>query len=112
MLEWLTIAAVAFGVGLSGALSPGPLTVLAVREAPRRHWWAGPLATLGHTVVELAVVIALAFGLAAFVKQGAATALIALLGGGLLIWMGASLLRTVPTASLENELKGRDYGPG
>jgi threonine/homoserine/homoserine lactone efflux protein len=104
VLAVLTTGAVAFGIGLSGALSPGPLTVLAVREAPRRGWWAGPLATIGHAVVELALVIALALGLAAFVKQGTGTAVIAFLGGALLIWMGANLLRTFPRASLGAEL--------
>lgn len=104
MLQVLTIGAVAFGIGLSGALSPGPLTVLAVREAPRRGWWAGPLATMGHAVVELALVIALALGLAAFVKQGTGTAVIAFVGGALLVWMGINLLRTFPRASLGAEL--------
>ncbi len=104
MLQALTIGAVAFGIGLSGALSPGPLTVLAVREAPRRGWWAGPLATAGHAVVEAVLVIALALGLAAFVKQGTGTAVIAFLGGALLVWMGVGLLRTFPHASLGGEL--------
>ncbi|MDA1001959.1 MAG: LysE family transporter [Chloroflexi bacterium] len=101
MLELLGIGAVAFGVGLSGALIPGPLTVLVMREAPRRGWRAGPLATLGHGVVELALVIALALGLSAFVKQGTGTAVIAIVGGALLIWMGVALLRSVRGASLD-----------
>jgi threonine/homoserine/homoserine lactone efflux protein len=103
--EWLSLAALAFGIGLSGALSPGPLTVLAIREAPRRGWWAGPLATLGHGAVELALVIALALGLAAFVEEGRATAVIAFLGGGLLVWMGLRMLRGAPRASLHAELE-------
>ena len=100
MIELIGIGAVAFGVGLSGALSPGPLTVLVVREAPRRGWRAGPVATLGHGVVELALVIALALGLAAFVGEGRGTAVIALLGGALLLWMGIGLLRGFRNASL------------
>jgi threonine/homoserine/homoserine lactone efflux protein len=104
MLELLAIGAVAFGVGLSGALTPGPLTVLAIREAARRGWKAGPYATLGHAVAELVLVIALALGLAALVDdEGAATAVIALLGGGVLLYMGVGLLREAPHASLEVE---------
>lgn len=103
MLELLTIGAVAFGVGLSGALSPGPLTVLVMREAPRRGWRAGPLATLGHGVVELVLVFALALGLSAFVEQGRGTAVIAVVGGTLLVWMGVSLLRSFRRASLGDE---------
>jgi len=104
MLDLLGIGAVAFGVGLSGALSPGPLSVLVVREAPRRGWWAGPLATLGHGVVELALVIALALGLSAFVGEGRGAAVIAVVGGALLLWMGVSLLRSFRRASLADEL--------
>lgn len=105
MFELLGIGAVAFAVGLSGALSPGPLTVLVMREAPRRGWRAGPVATLGHGVVELALVVALALGLSAFVEQGVGTAVIAVVGGTLLIWMGVALLRSFRSASL-------DVGPG
>jgi threonine/homoserine/homoserine lactone efflux protein len=115
VLDVLAIGALAFGIGLSGALSPGPLTVLAIREAPRRGWWAGPLATLGHGVVELALVVALALGLAAFVREGPATATIALVGGAILLWMGVNLLRSAPRASLRAEVAdvsgaGLEYG--
>ncbi|MPZ97893.1 MAG: lysine transporter LysE [Dehalococcoidia bacterium] len=104
VLELLGIGAVAFGVGLSGALSPGPLTVLAIREAPRRGWWAGPLATLGHGVVELALVVALALGLAAYVEEGVGTAVIGLVGGATLVWMGVALARSASGASLDDEM--------
>jgi len=33
--------ATSFGVGFTGALMPGPLTTLAVRETMRRGFWAG-----------------------------------------------------------------------
>ncbi len=109
MLELLVIAAVAFAVGLSGALSPGPLTVLAIREAARRGWRAGPYATLGHAVAELTLVVALALGLAALVDgDGPATAVIALLGGGILLYMGVGLLREAPHASLAAGFASQD----
>lgn len=101
MLALIGIAAVAFGVGLSGALSPGPLTVLTIREAARRGWRAGPLATAGHAVIEGALVLLLALGLSASVRDhGTATALIGLGGGGVLVWMAWGLLRLLPAASL------------
>ncbi len=36
------IFSTSFLVSLTGALSPGPLTTLAVREGVRRGFWAGP----------------------------------------------------------------------
>ncbi len=47
-----------------GALSPGPLTTLAVREGVRRGVWAGPALAAGHGAIELALVVGLALGLA------------------------------------------------
>jgi len=101
MSEWLTIAAVAFAVGLSGALSPGPLTVLAIREGARRGWWAGPFATAGHAVAEGVTIVLLALGLSAYVASGSpAMTAISIVGGLVLVWMGWSTARSVPTASL------------
>ena len=106
VLELLGIAAVSFGVGLSGAMSPGPLTVLTIREAARRGWWAGPIATLGHGVIELLTVALLALGLAAYIDtESAAAAVIALAGGAILVWMGASMLRGLPGTSLRETVR-------
>lgn len=99
--ELLAIAAVAFAVGLSGALSPGPLSVLAIREATVFGVRAGPLAALGHGIVEALLVIALALGLSRALDDGSAlTALIALAGGAILVYLGVALLRSLPHAEL------------
>ena len=101
MSEWLAIAAVAFAVGLSGALNPGPLTVLAIREGAGRGWWAGLYATAGHAAAEAVTVVLLALGLSRYVgTDGPATTVIALLGGLALLWMGWTTARSVPAASL------------
>ena len=105
--ELLAIAAVSFAVGLSGAVSPGPLTVLAIREATVLGVSAGPLATLGHGAIEALLVVALAFGLSrALEDEGVATGLIALFGGAILVYLGASLLRSLPSAELELRARG------
>lgn len=101
MFEWLAVGAVAFFVGLSGALSPGPLTVLAIREGARRGWWAGPFATAGHAVAEATTIVLLALGLSTYVRSdGPVTAAISLLGGMALVWMAWGTARSVPGASL------------
>jgi threonine/homoserine/homoserine lactone efflux protein len=103
-VELLGVAAVSFVVGLSGALSPGPLTVLTIREAARRGWQAGPLATLGHGVVELALVLLLATGLRGALEGGTLTDVIAVAGGLVLLWMGWGLLRSLRGDALDHEL--------
>ncbi|MDO8614451.1 MAG: LysE family transporter [Dehalococcoidia bacterium] len=96
-----------FLVSLTGALSPGPLTTLAVREGVRRGFWAGPVLAGGHGVIELALVIGLALGLNQLLDSDAVTAAVALLGGGFLLFMG---LRTVITARAQELHIERD-GP-
>ncbi len=101
MGEWLAVAAVAFGVGLSGALSPGPLTILAMREGARRGWVAGPFATAGHAVAEGVTIVLLALGLSRYVGSDSLTTTgISLVGGLVLLWMAWTTARSVPTASL------------
>src|SRR3972149_2771423 len=84
-----------FVVSLSGALSPGPLTTMAVREGVRRGFWAGPTLALGHGVIEGALVAGLALGLNELLDRDAVTAAIALAGGAVLLFIG---LRTLAGA--------------
>jgi threonine/homoserine/homoserine lactone efflux protein len=101
MLALLAIFGTSFVVSLSGALAPGPLFTLTVRETLRRGFWAGPVVTAGHAIIELALVIGLAVGLKQFLEEeGPATAAIALAGGAFLLWMGYGMLRSAPHQSL------------
>lgn len=101
MTALATVFATTFAVSLTGALSPGPVFALTAREAIRRGFWAGPAIAAGHGALELAVVVALAAGLRSVVDDDAFIAPVALLGGVVLLWMGAELLRTAPSARLE-----------
>ena len=97
----LAIFATSFVVSLSGALAPGPLFTLTVRETLRRGFWAGPVVTLGHGLIELLLVVGLGLGLKQFRDEGPITAAIALVGGLFLLWMGYHMLRTAPHQTLE-----------
>ncbi|HEY8492139.1 MAG TPA: LysE family transporter [Dehalococcoidia bacterium] len=101
MLAFLALLGSVLWVSLSGALSPGPLTTLTIREAVRRGFWAGPLISLGHAAAELAVVLALAFGLSRVLQHDAVTGAIGLVGGAFILWTGAAILRTLPRQRLE-----------
>ena len=82
-----------FAVGLSGAVSPGPLLVYDIRESLRRGFSAGPLIAAGHSILELIVVIGLAIGVARFLEADLTGSVIALLGGLFLLWMGWGMVR-------------------
>jgi threonine/homoserine/homoserine lactone efflux protein len=96
----VAIFATSFVVSLTGALSPGPLTTLAVREGVRRGFWAGPALAAGHGAIELALVVALALGLNRLLDEEWLTATIALVGGTFLLWLGAQIIRTAPRQEL------------
>ncbi|MBI4201331.1 MAG: LysE family transporter [Chloroflexi bacterium] len=89
----LAIFGTSFLVGLSGAASPGPLLAFNIRETVRRGVLAGPYVAAGHSLLELLVVVALAFGLTRWVDSDPVVAAIGLLGGLFLLWMGWSMIR-------------------
>ena len=86
-----------FIISLSGALSPGPLTTVAIAEGSRRGKWSGWWLSVGHGLAEgiYVAVIALILwvGREALLEQPLVIGLIALVGGGFLAWMGWSMAK-------------------
>jgi len=99
--------ATSFGIGFTGALMPGPLTTLAVRETMRRGFWAGPLLAAGHSLVELPLVIGLALGLSRLLDNDPVKGGIGIVGGVFLLWMGVHILGALP-----KEAPSLANGPG
>lgn len=81
-----------FIISLTGALSPGPLTTVAIVEGSRRGKWSGIRIAIGHGLVEMVYVAAIAliiwFGRQALLEQPLVIGLIAVVGGIFLAWMG------------------------
>ena len=92
-MNLLAIFLTAWVIGFTGAAAPGPISTLVVTESGRRGFWAGPLLTLGHAIIELGLVLALTLGLRELLTSAHLTLLIALLGGAFLLWMGISTVR-------------------
>jgi threonine/homoserine/homoserine lactone efflux protein len=84
-----------FVISFSGALSPGPLTTMAIAEGSRRGKWSGWWLAVGHGLAEGVYVAAIALllwlGREALLKQPLVVGLIALVGGAFLGWMGWSM---------------------
>ncbi|MEW6182418.1 MAG: LysE family transporter [Bacillota bacterium] len=104
----------AFIVALTGAMMPGPLLTVTVAESVRRGFWAGPLLIIGHGVLEAGLVGALALGLGPVISRPNVVAVIALVGGGFLLWMGVTIVRDVLAgrATLTLEPTRKRDGPG
>lgn len=86
----VAIFGTSFVVGLTGALTPGPLVTVAMREGVRKGFWAGPALAFGHSMIELVLVVGLALGLNQLLDSDTVTATVALAGGTFLVWMGAT----------------------
>lgn len=98
-------------VGFSGALMPGPVSMVTISQSARYGFWAGPLVTAGHAMAEIAAVAALAMGLGKVFKRSLVAGLIGLLGGGFLLWMGIDIARS-GWVGIALELEPREMGVG
>ncbi|HEU5361108.1 MAG TPA: LysE family transporter, partial [Candidatus Deferrimicrobiaceae bacterium] len=90
-----------FLIALSGALMPGPLLAVTVRDTTRQGFVAAPLLILGHGILEAALLALILLGLAEWLRGDLATTLIALAGGGVLLWMAIGMVREVGTLRLD-----------
>ncbi|MEN6461634.1 MAG: LysE family transporter [Syntrophomonas sp.] len=92
-METTALLVTAFLVGLSGAMTPGPLLTATIAESARRGFRAGPLIVLGHAILELVLILALLKGLSNYLTKESVTSVIAILGGGFLLFMGFTMTR-------------------
>lgn len=77
----------AFVVALSGALMPGPLLTVTVAHSPRFGWTFGPLAIMGHAILELGLISLVFLGAGPLLKSGGVQSAVGLIGGVILLWM-------------------------
>jgi len=82
----------AFVVALSGALMPGPLLTVTVAHSPRFGWTFGPLAILGHAILELGLISLIFLGAGPLLKSAGVQSAVGLVGGVILLWMSWSMV--------------------
>lgn len=100
---FITLFFSSFVIALSGALMPGPLLTVTISESSRRGLSAGPMMILGHAILELVVVLALLSGFAPLLLRTDVFVAVSLSGGGVLLWMAISMLRSIPRLSFFDE---------
>lgn len=86
-------------IAFSGALMPGPVFTAVVSESSRRGAAAGPLIISGHSLLELALVIVIGLGLGPFLALEPVFVTTAIAGGAIMLWMGVSMLLSLPRLS-------------
>jgi threonine/homoserine/homoserine lactone efflux protein len=90
----------AIGISLSGVIAPGPLTAATITKGYNDKY-AGTFIALGHAIVELPLMALIYFGFAHFLASPEVKRIIGVIGGLLLIFMGAMLFRTMNKAISE-----------
>jgi threonine/homoserine/homoserine lactone efflux protein len=93
---------VAFAIGLTGALTPGPTLIATIRASVEYGWYAGPVITAGHSLVEFVVFVMILVGL--ITVAGQYSWLIAAFGGVALVIFGIMTIRGSSTMSLSSTL--------
>ena len=113
--EALALGVAAFVIGLSGAMSPGPYLTVTITRTLREGRAAAFLMLVGHALLEAALLVGFAFGLQEFLKRPSVASVLAVVGGGVLLWMGWGLLtgawRGTIVADLEAAEEPSALGP-
>ncbi len=91
-----------FLIGLSGAISPGPLLAITVEETIKRNFKAGPIIIVGHALLELFMVIFLVLGFGNFLKMEKVQIWLSISGGIFLIYFGVSTFFSTSKFITEN----------
>ena len=84
---------------------PGSLLVLVITQCTRKGFWASPLIIIGHSILEITIVIGLVFGLQIFLGNSIVQSIIGIAGGGFLIWMGVGMIKSIPKLTLSFDVK-------
>lgn len=111
-MELTAIFGTALIVGLTGAMTPGPLLTVTIAEAARRGFRVGPLLMVGHALLEGALVAALAAGLATVIAHDAVMGAIATVGGVFLLYMGGTIVRDALSGRLSLEVQRETAAAG
>ena len=104
MIEML---AMAFTIGLTGALAPGPTLVATVNSSLKSGWTAGPKIAAGHALVETLVFLLIVGGLALTAQQY--SHYIAWIGGLALIAFGILTVNGSKSATITSP-EGQEVG--
>lgn len=94
MIEIVLFALTSFGVGLSGALVPGPMFTVTVSDSVKKGFIAGPMVVLGHIMAEIVMMIVILAGLGQILGSQTAAFVIGIFGGIVLIFMGYNISRS------------------
>lgn len=108
----LSLGIAAVMVGLSGAMSPGPYLTVTITRTLQRGRTSALLMLVGHALLEGLLLVGFAFGLQNLIKVPLVTAILALLGGAVLLWMGGDLMQGAVRGTIAADLEAAEHPEG
>jgi threonine/homoserine/homoserine lactone efflux protein len=93
-LKPLKILSMSFVTGLSGALMPGPVLAITISSVIQMGFIAVIMIMIGHSILELGIVIALALGLKNVLKNKYVTGFIGVIGGLVMLWFSYGMIKS------------------
>ncbi len=82
-------------IGYSGAIMPGPMLTYTIQKSMRHGIKSGLFLSIGHALLELVLVVLLFIGLGEFLEKEIIKAVIGLIGGLVLGFLGFGMIRDV-----------------
>jgi threonine/homoserine/homoserine lactone efflux protein len=110
MIALSTIFVTSFVIAFSGAMMPGPLLTVTISESARQGGWVGPKIIAGHAVLEIVLIAGILLGLAPFLQNDTFFILIAIAGGGIMIWMAWGMFNSLPQLNINSDADTKKQG--
>jgi len=98
--RFVQIFVFSFTVGLTGAMTPGPLLAFTVHQAAKKGYSVGFLVVLGHAIIESSLVIAIFVGAAKFLQNKSVLRAISAVGAVVMGLLALLMLNDARTISL------------
>ena len=114
MWPYIALFFLSLWVAFSGAAMPGPLLTGCINQTIRRGFWAGPLMIVGHSLLEMALIVGLILALRPLLDRPVPKGIVALAGGTLLLFLGSGMIRGSRTLRLQldgSDQKSRPRSP-
>ena len=110
MIALSSIFLTSFVIAFSGAMMPGPLLTVTISESARQGGWVGPKIIAGHAVLEIVLIAGILLGLAPFLQNDTFFILIAIAGGGIMIWMSWGMFSSLPQLNINSDTGTKKQG--
>lgn len=97
-------------IGYSGAVMPGSLLTYTLEKSIKAGTKAGLMASLGHTLLELVLVILIFLGIGKYLGTQTAQLITGILGGIVLIFLGAGMIKDIYQGKISIDFNGEPDG--